>query len=317
MDPASLERIRAICKERSLACSPAREQQALIVEGAQALPNRVGAAPGQYIELDRKCIFVLPGPPGEFKAVLHDHVIPRLREIFQTESGFREKLFMTCGLPEADMITLFEREQFPPAGVDIAFCAAPGRIEVRLSSYDQEKLEQAAARLRTLIKHHIFAQERMTMAQAVGRLLIEKGQTVATAESCTGGMLGAELTDFSGSSRFYKGGIIAYDNDVKDRQLGVAAATLEQQGAVSAETAKQMAAGVRERLQADYGLGITGIAGPSGGTSEKPVGLVYIGLADVRQVTAHEFQFGGGRERVREWSRQMALFLLRERITAH
>jgi nicotinamide-nucleotide amidase len=117
-------------------------------------------------------------------------------------------------------------------------------------------------------------------------------------------MLGAELTDFSGSSRFYKGGIIAYDNDVKDRQLGVAAATLEQQGAVSAETAKQMAAGVRERLQADYGLGITGIAGPSGGTSEKPVGLVYIGLADVRQVTAHEFQFGGGRERVREWSRR-------------
>ena len=166
-------------------------------------------------------------------------------------------------------------------GVDIAYCAAPGRIEIRLESteVDSVTFDQSVERVRDLLSTYVFSEERELMEAVVGRLLKEQGKKLVTAESCTGGLLGNKITSVSGSSDYYLGGVIAYANRIKTEMLGVPDEVLQQHGAVSEEVACAMACGVMKRFGADYGIGITGVAGPTGGTEEKPVGTVYAALA--------------------------------------
>lgn len=317
-DGDALERIRRFCEDRNRVFNRHRAAQADIVEGAVPLANRLGAAPGELIELDGgRFLFVLPGPPAEFEAIMEDHVIPWLRERAMP-SGYRERIYLVCGLGEADMVDRFEAGSFPPEGVDTAFCAAPGRVELRLSSRggDDALLDRCDQRVRALLGEHIFADRRVSMEEVVGGLLRERGWTVAVAESCTGGLLGARLTSVAGSSDYFLGGIISYSNRVKAEKLGVEAALLEEDGAVSASVVEAMASGVRERFRSDCGLAISGIAGPGGGSADKPVGLVYIGLADGEEVQTARFKFGHGRARVRRAATQMALDMLRRKLSA-
>jgi nicotinamide-nucleotide amidase len=318
MDELSLEHVRECIAARGLEMNPSHERQAIVVQGAVPLSNRVGLAPGERIEWgDGKVIFLMPGPPREFLAVLEDHVLPWLRERGYGELGYRERVFMTCGIAEARLVELFREHGFPPAGLALAYCAAPGRVEVRLSATEQDDLlEQAADQLRGMLGNFLYAEERLTMAELVGRLLAARKATLATAESCTGGLLGGMLTAVSGSSEYYLGGVVSYANRIKAQQLGVDPDMLEEHGAVSEPVARAMAEGVRQQFGVDYGIGITGIAGPSGGTAAKPVGLVYIALADAAGVFVQENHFVGGRERVREWSCLTALNLLRLRLLA-
>ena len=160
----------------------------------------------------------------------------------------------------------------------------------------------------------MFSEERVEMEDVVGGLLYRGKATLATAESCTGGLIGHRITSVSGCSDYYLGGVVAYSNEVKIRELGVSAETLKQKGAVSEETARQMACGVRERFNSDYGLSVTGIAGPTGGTPEKPVGLIYVAVADKTRAWVRRFCFASDRSTVKTWSSQMALDLLRRRL---
>ena len=292
------------------------KRQALIVEGGEALSNSVGLAPGERLEFGGKVLFVLPGPPDEFHAVLEDHIVPWLKQRYASVAPAAEKIFLTCGIAEAEVARRFEEAGLAPAGIEIGYCAAPGRVEVRLTSAqgDEKAVEAAGTEARKLIGEFVFAEDRRLMEEVVGQLLRDQGATVAVAESCSGGLLGHRLTALSGSSEYFIGGLVAYSNDVKVQQLGVKPETLKAFGAVSEETAREMAVGVRERFGVDFGVSVTGIAGPTGGSVEKPVGTVFVGVADRSHAWVRRFLFPGNRVRIKEWSTQMALDLLRRRL---
>jgi nicotinamide-nucleotide amidase len=315
IDSAALEAMAARYERLGRVVTEQARRQALVIEGASVLPNSVGMAPGERIELEGKVLFLLPGPPHEFLAILEQHVLPWLREKAGA-APVAERLFLMCGIGESDVASRLENAGFNPAGVEIAYCAAPGRIELRFTSPggDVPAVERAAAMARPLLGDFVFSEERVEMEAVVGQLLCREEATVATAESCTGGLIGHRLTAISGSSDYYLGGVIAYSNDVKIRELGVSSDVLDRQGAVSEEVARQMAVGVRKRFDSDYGLSVTGIAGPTGGTPEKPVGLVYVAVADRTRVWVRRHSFASDRSTIKTWSSQMALDLLRRRL---
>ncbi len=289
-----------------------RRKQSLILEGAEVLMNPVGNAPGQRIEMGDRTIFLLPGPPKEFLGILHTHILPWLQQHIGGSYPFYEKVFMFAGIGEGDLQARIDAAEAVPAGLDVGYCAAPGRVELRLNCRQRpELLDEAGERLRKVFPIEIFAEGRGAMEQVLGDLLLQDGKTLAVAESCTGGLLGERITAVPGSSAYFDGGVVAYQNEVKEQVLGVDAQLLEAQGAVSSEVAEAMASGVRDLLKSSIGMGITGIAGPDGGTDEKPVGLVYIGLADENGTQSLKCQFSADRWAVRERSIQRAMNFLR------
>ncbi len=313
LDRDASERIRQACEKRGLEPSQARMRQALVLEGAVVWPNLTGAAPGELIEENGKFIVLLPGPPREMEPILTQSLVPWIEQQYRLIPP-PEHIFLLAGAAEGDIVTLFEKHHFPPDGIAAAYCASAGTLEIRLSADSPVLLKGAADTVRGLLGDAVFAEERTSLEAVAGRMLAEKKLTLATAESCTGGLLGSRITNVSGSSAYYLGGVVAYDNRIKIQLLGVSEDTLAGYGAVSPQTAKQMAEGVRQRLGADFGIGITGIAGPAGGTAEKPVGLVYIALADDGQTEVRECRLSSNREFVRFMSTQLALDMLRLRL---
>lgn len=316
LDGELAKRLREKVAGRGHATPPLLDRQAMVIEGAAVLDNRVGVAPGQRVEVGEKVIFILPGPPAEFEAVLEDHVVGWLVKRFRVPVRV-EKVLMTCGMPEVELAQKLKQAGLPLPGCRVAFRAAPGRVEVAFQSGedDAERLEDCVALARQCLGDVIFAEERAELAEVVGRLLRQRKQTLAVAESCTGGLLGGSITEVSGSSDYFVGGVIAYSNEMKIRQLGVPREVLEKHGAVSEPTVRCMAEGVRKLTGADIGVGVTGIAGPTGGTPSKPVGLVWFGVADAAGTVAVRREFGNGRERVRRWSVNTALDLIRRRVS--
>lgn len=318
-DGPALEVIRRRYESRGRTFTDAAARQALVVEGAVVLSNPVGIAPGERLDLDGKSLFVLPGPPREFRAVIEAHILSWLKREFSDVTAPPSRLFLLAGRGESDLVTEMDQLGIPPEGVEARFCARPACLEVCLvadsAGHVAEALvERAAVAFQNLVGADAFAEEPMAMEEVVGRLLKGAGRRVAVAESCTGGLLGHRLTSVSGSSSYFAGGVIAYDNAVKTEWLGVAPAVLEREGAVSEPVAALMAGAVRERFAVDYGLGITGVAGPTGGTDGKPVGLVFIGLASASGVVVRQFQFSGDRSNVKFHSSQRALDMLRRKL---
>ncbi|MBP7829562.1 MAG: competence/damage-inducible protein A [Kiritimatiellae bacterium] len=315
VDAGSLEALRRRYERLGRAVTPAAERQARIVEKSVALPNPVGVAPGERLEVGGKTVFILPGPPAEFLAILEQHVLPWLDAALSDRPAPTQSLLMVCGLGESDIASVFEQAHFPPAGLQTAYCAAPGRIEVRFSAESTAGDPEAAAReAARLLGGHVYSVRREDLEEVVGRLLTLQSRTLAVAESCTGGLVGARITAVSGSSAYFRGGVIVYANDMKTAELGVPADLIDGKGAVSPKVAAHMARAVAAKFKSDYGLSITGIAGPTGGTPDKPVGLVYIALAEKDRVQVRRYRFGGDRERIREWSVRMALDMLRRRL---
>lgn len=315
MDPGSLGELRRRYGSLGRAVTPAAERQARIVEKAVALPNPVGVAPGERLDVGGKTVFILPGPPAEFLAILEQHVLPWLDAALPERPAARQAVLMVCGMGESDIAAIFENARFPPADIQTAYCAAPGRIEVRFSSGPSGGDPEAAAReAAALLGGHIYSIRREDLEEVAGRWLTQEKRTLAVAESCTGGLLGARITAVSGSSAYFRGGVIVYANEMKTAELGVPAGLIDGKGAVSPKVAAHMARAVAEKFKSDYGLSITGIAGPTGGTPDKPVGLVYIALAEKERVQVRQYRFGGDRERIREWSVRMALDMLRRRL---
>jgi nicotinamide-nucleotide amidase len=281
----------------------------------------VGTAPGVLAEKGGQAVIAMPGVPYEMKQMFQDHVRPYLRERGGITSFLRSRVVRTFGLGESTLATeigdLLERQTNPT----LAPLVKRGEVTLRLTARSsdeaeaQQMLDNLEARLRERLGPYIFGIDEQGLEQEVGRLLTEQGRTLAVAESCTGGLIGHRLTDVPGSSNYFLGGVIAYSNAVKRGSLGVPEETLRTRGAVSAETAQAMAVGVRRLFGADLGLATTGIAGPSGGTPEKPVGLVYVALATGEEsVAGQEYRWTGPREEVKYRTSQAALDLVRRTL---
>ncbi|MEW6447305.1 MAG: competence/damage-inducible protein A [Bacillota bacterium] len=292
-------------------------RQAYFPEGAMILPNTTGTAPGCIIEKDGRIVVVLPGPPRELIPMFADHVVPFLSKKLARDTVLKFRVLRVTGIAEYAVQERLQGlgEQSNPR---IGYIAKPGEVYIRIAAEGRDAAEaerlvaEMAAEINRRLGEHVFAFDEEKIEETVVKLLVNAGYTVAFAESCTGGLVSARLTDVSGSSACFKGGVVAYANAVKEQVLNVPAAVLQQKGAVSPETAAAMAEGIKRRLQADIGVGITGIAGPTGGTAEKPVGLVYIAAAFPGGTEVKRFNFPGRRFAVRQGAANAALKMLRD-----
>ncbi|MBD2112760.1 MULTISPECIES: competence/damage-inducible protein A [Cyanophyceae] len=302
---------------------PSNRKQALLPEGAMVLPNPQGTAPGIiWSPRPGLTLMTFPGVPREMQAMWKETAVPYLRAQGWVTTTIVSRMLRFWGISEsalAEQVAAYLSQGNPT----VAPYASKGEAKLRISARADStaaalaKIEPVEAGIRKLVGADCYGADDDTLASVVGKLLLARQQTVAVAESCTGGGLGQLLTDMAGSSAYFHGGVIAYDNRVKVNLLKVDAAVLEEQGAVSAIVAEQMALGVKALLQTDWALSITGIAGPDGGSETKPVGLVYIGLATPGgEVLTYKHEFSGyrGRDWVRQLSALSALDALRRNL---
>lgn len=322
LDRDVADRIRRMFEAMGRVMPENNLKQAQFPDGAVIIPNALGTAPGFRMDLQtehgQRHLIVLPGVPREMKPMIEEQVLPWLQQARGSNEVYLSHTFQTFGISESALDELVAGSVAPAEG-RIAFRAAFPQISVRLTVHGPpaealSRLAELAARLRERIGTYAYGEGDTTMEATVGALLKERGLTVAVAESCTGGLVGHRLTNVPGSSAYVKGGIIAYSNEIKQQSLGVRAATLTAHGAVSEETAVEMATGVRRILGSDIGLAITGVAGPDGGTPDKPVGTVCFALAAADVVHHRRYQLWGNREWVKLLSSQVALDWVRRHL---
>lgn len=318
MDEASLLQLEQYFAQRKRSMPDRNRIQAMLPVGATALPNSRGTAPGILVRHGRSLIVSLPGVPGEMHAMWEQEIEPRLRSQTQGRTVM-SRAVRTFGVPEAQVNDLLGELMQRGRNPEIGTSAAGGEVAVRINvdadspAVARGLLDQAEQDVRARLGEAAYGIDDETLADAVGDLLKRSRTTLAVAESCTGGLLGKMLTDRAGSSAYFLGGVITYADKAKHDLVGVGADLLEQFGAVSEPVARAMAAGVKQRFGSDFALSITGIAGPGGATPQKPVGLVYIGVAARDTVTSREFLFGADqpREAIRERAARSALAMLR------
>ncbi|MDR9408856.1 MAG: competence/damage-inducible protein A [Balneolaceae bacterium] len=277
---AALNHVKEIFETRGFIFSRSNREQALVPECCEVLFNSQGTAPGMWFERNGHYLAVLPGVPYEMKHLMDKQVSKKVEEYIQDLDTNIIEYFRTAGIPESTLSDkVGDLDQFTSNGVRVAFLPNPSGVTIRISANSEDKLVQLREMLQDRAGKYIYGKgKNLRLAEVLGELLIEKNMTIATAESCTGGLLSNEITDIPGSSRYMLGGFVAYSNDVKKNLLSVSQNSLEQYGAVSKKVALEMAKGVAEYVGADIGVSSTGIAGPGGGTEEKPVGMVWMGF---------------------------------------
>lgn len=290
--------LRERARKRGSVLTEAAEQQADVVHGAEVLRNPNGSAPGQRIETASSTVFLLPGVPRELETMLQADVLPWVEARTGLAAAEGPTVFRVADVGESTLDQALRPlwETFDRSHVIVL--AAPGEVEIRVEQGDSD----LAKAVRAVLGDEVHSEGERGLAGAVGALLGQRGEILATAESCTGGLVGAELTDVPGSSGWYTGGVVSYSNGLKRELLGVSEETLRDHGAVSSEVAAEMAVGARRRLGADRALAVTGVAGPGGGTPEKPVGTVWFGLDGPNGVTTFERRFPGDRAGIRRRS---------------
>ncbi|MGH9971515.1 MAG: competence/damage-inducible protein A [Pyrinomonadaceae bacterium] len=320
LDEVVLEQIRKRFMSFGISMPERNSRQAMVIDGAQVLDNPNGTAPGLFLEQGETAIALLPGPPREMRPMFENHVQPRL-EARAGHLRVVRRILRVAGMGESavdERIAPIYLRYTNPA-TTILFNQS--EIEVQLTARGRTDVEaetlldKLSAELEDELGHSIFAFRGEKMEEVVGLRLSVGGYTLAVAESCTGGLVAQRLTDVAGSSRYFIEGVVAYSNEAKTRTLGVEPMLLLEHGAVSAPVAEAMAEGIRERAETDFGLSVTGVAGPSGGTEEKPVGLVYIALASEAGTEHRKLMLPGDRQLIRWRASQAALDLLRRRLS--
>lgn len=328
--PASLKHIRARYQARSLPITPARLKMALVPKGAKVLPNAHGTAPGVHLRVKGCDLFFLPGPPNECRPMFEKFVLPLAKKALRSRKLLRREFWRTFGRGESDVyqrvssiVTALE-QRFPESvffGVHISFPYIDLTFEVRDSAKARrpagKEMDAASRDITRALGTLCFSRERESLADAVARLLKQERRSVATAESCTGGLLGKMLTDTAGSSVYYVGGVVSYANSAKETLLGINKKILQHDGAVSEACVRTMAEAVRRKLGADFALAISGIAGPGGGTETKPLGTTYVALSTrERTRTMHQviLQGQGTRDQNRVLAAHLALDALRTEL---
>ncbi len=294
--------------------------QALVPDACTVLFNAHGTAPGMWFERDGHVVVSLPGVPYEMEHLMQDEVMPRLKARFALRQIVHRTL-ITAGLPESMLAKRIEAwENALPPYLKLAYLPNPGAVRLRLSAYEVEgesvarEIERQFEALRRLIPHNVIGYETASMQELVHRILTERGKTLATAESCTGGTIAARFTAMPGASVYFRCGVVSYSNESKAALLGVDPATIARVGAVSEEVARQMAEGARRVAGADYAIATTGIAGPTGGSAEKPVGTVWIAVATPEGTTAVCKQCGTDRGQIIDRASAFAIALLRDAL---
>lgn len=316
-----LEDIKNLFEKRKRKVTSLNIDQAKVPKIAEVIRNHVGTAPGLWIEKDKKFYAVMPGVPYEMQAMMESTVIPKLKEIIGIEQKIlKKKMLQTTGIPESTLYERLGNLDELLQGVKLAFLPNQFGVKLRLSVEGEDetelnnKLMEVEQRIRSKAGRFIFGVGDDQLEAVVGRLLLERELKIATAESCTGGLVGNMLTNVSGSSKYFERGVICYSNAAKVEILKVDEDTLTEHGAVSMEVAMQMAEGVKSTSGADIGLATTGIMGPTGATADKPIGLVYIGYCDDKVCTARKFNFGDDRLLNKQRTAQAALDFLRRQL---
>lgn len=319
LDETVLEEIRARFQSFGMTMPERNSRQAMVIDGAEVLPNPNGTAPGLYLEYTDRAIVLLPGPPREMNPMFESQVQARLEKL-AGELRFARRVLRVTGMGEsavderiAPIYTQHENPQttilFNSSEIEIHL-RARGRTEADA----EDLLDDLSLKIEKELGNAVFSFRGETMEEVVGRRLTITGFTLSVAESCTGGLIAERLTNVPGSSAYFIEGVVTYSDESKTRLLGVDKKLIREHGAVSKEVARDMARGVRHRARTDFGLAVTGIAGPGGGTEEKPVGLVYIALADDAHTEHKRLMLPGDRELVRWRASQAALDMLRRRL---
>ena len=314
------DNVVSIFKRRGFQMSERNRGQAYLPKSCQYIPNTYGTAPCMWLEKEGVVFAFMPGVPFEMKGIFNDELLPRIKERFHAVP-YAKRVIMTTGIGEsflADMIK--EWEDALPDFLSLAYLPQYGMVRLRLSgrhenaAFLHSTLDNEVEKLTKLISNYIFAMDDLPIQRVVFDLLIEKGKTFASAESCTGGNIAHVITLIPGSSEVFKGAAITYATPMKTKVLDVPAETIDEYGVVSQQVVENMAIGVRNLMEADFGVATTGIAGPSGGTEETPVGTVWIGVASAKGVVSKCFNFGKDRENVINRATIMAYEMLRQQI---
>jgi nicotinamide-nucleotide amidase len=321
-----LHHVKALMAQRNIAWNRSTEEQTRVPRKCTVLLNRVGTAPGMLFEEshdgEKKYFVVMPGVPFEMKSIVDESLLPYFKEK-KFGTIVRHLTLKTTGISESSLaaeIGSIDDIIGTDGTTTLAFLPNPMGTKLRITVRENngetadKKLETAAERIRAKASKYIYSSDEMELEDVVGALLAEQKLTLAVAESCTGGMIANRISNVSGSSRYFNRAFVAYSNESKIELLGVPKDTIQNHGAVSREVAEAMAIGARTNAGVDIGLSTTGIAGPTGGTAEKPVGLVWIGFADAKGALALKFNFGDHRLRFKERASQAALELLRRKL---
>lgn len=295
------------------------KRQAYVIDGAAVLPNPNGSAVGMLLKLSGKFLAVFPGPPREMRPMFDEYVLPVLKE---NAGGVivRRRVLRVSGMGESAVDEAIAPIYKPYSNVETSILFSRVEIELHLTARStnaeqaEETLDELAGKIARALGPAVFALHGETMEEVVGQLLADRGETLSVAESCTGGLIAMRLTEIAGSSRYFIEGSVAYANEAKINTLGIKEQTLIDHGAVSAETAEAMAAGIRARSKTHHSISVTGIAGPDGGSDEKPVGTVFIGYSGTNGTRSVKFVFPGDRELVRWRASQAALDYLRRQL---
>lgn len=321
-DESVFANVEAIFRRRKLTMNDSTRNQAYVPNMCTVIQNPVGTAPVMWFERNGKVLVSMPGVPTEMKTVMKEVVISRLREYFRDHSSILHRTCLVKDFTESRLSeTLSDFEAQLPACIKLAYLPTPGVIRLRLTargdeeSYLQKIIDDEFFKLRTILGSHLFCGSDTTLAGALGSILAERGETLATAESCTGGNIAHEITRIAGSSVYFKGSVVAYSNEVKTRVLNVSSEILSGFGAVSRETVLQMVSGVQRLLSSDCAIATSGIAGPGGGSVEKPVGTVWIAVRYGERSEVECFCFEGDREQVIARATQSALLMLIQLMT--
>jgi len=302
LNQEALKEVSDFFQKRGRELTEVNKQQAYLPEKATYVPNKWGTAPGMWLENGTKVFVSMPGVPFEMKGLMTHEIIPRLKSKFHCPVIYH-KVIKTAGIGESFLAEKIKSwEENLPDEMKLAYLPGFDGVKLRITSLGKDeatlisKTNQELEKLKELAGSYIYGYDDDTMGSAIGRLLKEKKHTIATAESCTGGYVSHLITLVPGSSAYFMGGVVAYDNRIKMEILGVKEETLREHGAVSEETVKEMAEGVRKKFKTSVGIASTGIAGPDGGTEEKPVGTVWIGYSDQGKTIAKKLVFGKERE---------------------
>ncbi len=319
-DPDILEQLLQRFARRGQRMPKINERQAEVIAGAEVLKNAHGTAPGMWIEEKGSYIVLLPGPPREVKPMFETHVAPRVRELGKGRRLAKRSLHI-AGLTESDVDSRVAPIYRDYPKVQTTILSGAGHIAIHLhqwleASEEPSELDELARRIQKPLVDAVFTTSDEPLEKIIGDMLRDSRRTLAVAESCTGGMIGMRITRIPGSSDYFLGGILCYSNDVKHNLCGVPESALRSHGAVSADVAEALARGVRSALGSSIGLSISGIAGPSGGTNEKPVGLVYIGVADSERCLHMRGVMPGDRDIIRERATFLALSVLYRFLSA-
>jgi competence/damage-inducible protein CinA-like protein len=317
-DPAVLQAIQQRATERGFRLTDRVARQAAVPEGATVLRNDHGSAPGLYLPADkatrRQHLFLLPGPPRELHPMFHSSVLPILRRILPSETASERRVFRVAGMGESLVEEAVGAELLALPGLELGYCARPGEMDLRLIGRTSV-LDQAERIVREKLGSAIFSADGSELEEAVVKLLAARKQTLAVAESCTGGYLAHRITNVPGASAVLLAGYVTYSNEAKADSIGVDRRLIAEQGAVSKQVAQAMAEGARARANSDFALSTTGIAGPGGGTTEKPVGTVFVALAARdRPPSVQKKFFPDDRPTFKELTTQTALEMLRKRL---